>query len=114
MSWKLLGVNLGKNKNSKDALSDYQQGILNLGDFVDYIVINVSSPNTPGLRRMQEKEKLLNLLTKVNMAAVHGLYFCVLCILSVLVMHICNCLYSTTIVLLVTNMESTFLTTLHI
>jgi len=63
---KLLGVNLGKNKNSQDTLSDYRQGILNLGDFADYIVINVSSPNTPGLRRMQEKEKLLNLLTQVS------------------------------------------------
>ena len=73
---KLLGVNLGKNKNSQDTLSDYQQGILNLGDFADYIVINVSSPNTPGLRRMQEKEKLLNLLAKVSMVAVHVYTFC--------------------------------------
>lgn len=67
---RLLGLNLGKNKNTQDALPDYQQGILNLGDFADYIVINVSSPNTPGLRRMQEKEKLLNLLTKVSIVAV--------------------------------------------
>ena len=67
---KLLGVNLGKNKSTEDAFSDYQQGIVNLGDFVDYIVINVSSPNTPGLRRMQEKEKLRNLLTKVSLSII--------------------------------------------
>ena len=67
---KLLGVNLGKNKSTEDAFSDYQQGVVNLGDFVDYIVINVSSPNTPGLRRMQEKEKLRNLLTKVSLSIV--------------------------------------------
>ena len=65
---KLLGVNLGKNKNTQDTFSDYQQGILNLGDFADYIVINVSSPNTPGLRRMQERENLMKLLTKVGMS----------------------------------------------
>ena len=67
---KLLGVNLGKNKSTEDAFSDYQQGVVNLGDFVDYIVINVSSPNTPGLRRMQEKEKLRNLLTKVSLSII--------------------------------------------
>ena len=64
-------MNLGKNKNAQDTFSDYQQGILNLGGFADYIVINVSSPNTPGLRRMQEKEKLLNLLTQVSIITVH-------------------------------------------
>ena len=67
---RLLGVNLGKNKNSQDTFSDYQQGILKLGDFSDYIVINVSSPNTPGLRRMQEKAKLLDLLAKVSINTV--------------------------------------------
>jgi len=63
---KILGVNLGKNKTSQDTFSDYQKGVLTLGDYVDYIVINVSSPNTPGLRRMQEKEKLMDLLSKVK------------------------------------------------
>jgi len=63
---KVLGVNLGKNKTSQDTFSDYQKGVLTLGDYVDYIVINVSSPNTPGLRRMQEKEKLMDLLFKVT------------------------------------------------
>jgi len=76
---KVLGVNLGKNKTSEDTLSDYQKGVLTLGGYVDYIVINVSSPNTPGLRRMQEKEKLLDLLSKVN----H--YFC-----FVIVARFCN------------------------
>lgn len=43
----LLGINLGKNKTSDDAVSDYQIGIDKLGKYADYIVVNVSSPNTP-------------------------------------------------------------------
>lgn len=43
-----LGVNLGKNKTSTDAVNDYAQGIRELGTYADYIVINISSPNTPG------------------------------------------------------------------
>ena len=50
-----LGVNLGKNKLQADALRDYEEGIERLGDLGDYIVVNVSSPNTPGLRGLQEK-----------------------------------------------------------
>lgn len=43
-----LGVNLGKNKETVDAAADYEVGIEKLGGFGDYVVINVSSPNTPG------------------------------------------------------------------
>ena len=43
-----LGVNLGKNKTSVDPVDDYVQGIRELGVYADYIVINISSPNTPG------------------------------------------------------------------
>ena len=44
----LLGVNLGKNKTSEDAAADYCLGASKLGRHADYLVINVSSPNTPG------------------------------------------------------------------
>ena len=44
----LVGVNLGKNKSSKDAGTDYSIGISKLAPYADYLVINVSSPNTPG------------------------------------------------------------------
>eukprot|EP00967_Tisochrysis_lutea_P065173 scaffold84668_cov18-Tisochrysis_lutea.AAC.1 len=44
----LLGVNLGKNKSSKDAATDYSIGLTKLSQHADYVVINISSPNTPG------------------------------------------------------------------
>lgn len=44
----LVGVNLGKNKTSDDAASDYAIGVTKLAQYADYLVINVSSPNTPG------------------------------------------------------------------
>jgi dihydroorotate dehydrogenase len=61
----LLGVNLGKNKVSSDAVADYIDGVKSLGPFADYIVINVSSPNTPGLRSMQKMKQLSELIDKV-------------------------------------------------
>ncbi|XP_056381863.1 dihydroorotate dehydrogenase (quinone), mitochondrial [Hyla sarda] len=60
-----LGVNLGKNKTSEDAAADYIRGVHELGPLADYLVINVSSPNTPGLRDLQGKEELHQLLAKV-------------------------------------------------
>ena len=44
----LVGVNLGKNKASEDPAGDYVIGTHKLGPYADYLVINVSSPNTPG------------------------------------------------------------------
>ncbi|KAJ3219049.1 Dihydroorotate dehydrogenase (quinone), mitochondrial, partial [Clydaea vesicula] len=62
-SGKLLGINLGKNKTSpSESDKDYLDGIRNLGSYADYIVINISSPNTPGLRSLQRKEPMLRLL----------------------------------------------------
>ena len=61
-----LGVNLGKNKDSMDAAEDYVQGVRRLGKFADYLVVNVSSPNTPGLRDMQGRQQLAELLDKVT------------------------------------------------
>mgnify|MGYP002052070957 CR=1 FL=1 len=55
----VLGINLGKNKTSDDEVGDYTVGIRELGPFADYLVINVSSPNTPGLRALQQRDVLL-------------------------------------------------------
>ncbi|XP_053462215.1 dihydroorotate dehydrogenase (quinone), mitochondrial isoform X2 [Nycticebus coucang] len=60
-----LGINLGKNKTSEDAASDYAEGVRVLGPLADYLVVNVSSPNTAGLRGLQGKAELRHLLTKV-------------------------------------------------
>ncbi|CAM9336485.1 unnamed protein product [Scytosiphon promiscuus] len=49
----LLGINVGKNKLSEDAAADFCKGIRTLGCYADYMVVNVSSPNTPGLRDLQ-------------------------------------------------------------
>ena len=64
----ILGVNLGKNKTSNDEIGDYNTGIRKLGPYADYLVINVSSPNTPGLRALQQREPLYNLLTSTMKA----------------------------------------------
>ncbi|XP_057806043.1 dihydroorotate dehydrogenase (quinone), mitochondrial [Salvia miltiorrhiza] len=64
----ILGVNLGKNKTSEDAASDYVQGVHTLSQYADYLVINVSSPNTPGLRQLQGRKQLKDLVKKVQAA----------------------------------------------
>lgn len=61
----VLGVNLGKNKMTEDAAADYVQGVHALGKYADYLVVNVSSPNTPGLRTLQGKSQLRSLLVRV-------------------------------------------------
>ena len=60
----IIGGNIGKNKitENEDALNDYILNFNALFDYVDYFVVNVSSPNTPGLRDLQEKEPLKYLL----------------------------------------------------
>ena len=64
----VVGVNLGKNKDSESAVADYLSGVKAFGALADYIVINVSSPNTPGLRALQEKVNLSELLRSVKSA----------------------------------------------
>lgn len=61
----IVGGNIGKNKDTpnENALSDYLTSFRELFDAVDYFVVNVSSPNTPGLRDLQEREPLTGLLT---------------------------------------------------
>jgi dihydroorotate dehydrogenase len=60
----IVGGNIGKNKATPndEAWKDYQRCFSELFDCVDYFVVNVSSPNTPGLRELQEKESLLKIL----------------------------------------------------
>lgn len=62
-----LGINLGKNKLSQDARADYLEGVRMLGPLADYLVVNVSSPNTPGLRDLQGKAELHQLLQTVGL-----------------------------------------------
>ena len=64
----LIGGNIGKNKNTPNekATSDYLICFNTLFDYVDYFVVNVSSPNTPNLRELQEKEPLTKLLQELQ------------------------------------------------
>src|SRR5579872_328787 len=64
----ILGVNLGKNKDSFDAVADYVAGVAAFGALADYLVVNVSSPNTPGLRALQDAGALERLLAAVMAA----------------------------------------------
>ena len=64
----IIGGNIGKNKvtPNEEAVSDYIKCFDRLFDVVDYFVVNVSSPNTPGLRELQEKEPLMQLLNTLQ------------------------------------------------
>jgi len=61
----VLGVNVGANKDSPDRIADYVAGIRAFVDVADYFAINVSSPNTPGLRDLQKPDALDELLARV-------------------------------------------------
>jgi len=63
-----IGVNLGKNKDTVEATEDYARGASRFGKLADYLVVNVSSPNTPGLRNLQTKAHLLDLSAAVARA----------------------------------------------
>lgn len=64
----IVGVNLGKNRDSADAAADYATGAAAVAAVADYLVVNVSSPNTPGLRALQEAATLRVLLGAVRAA----------------------------------------------
>jgi dihydroorotate dehydrogenase len=61
----IVGVNIGANKDSSDRVKDYVKGVETFADVASYFAINVSSPNTPGLRDLQEPEALAELLACV-------------------------------------------------
>jgi dihydroorotate dehydrogenase len=64
----IIGGNIGKNKitPNEDAWKDYEKCFIALHDHVDYFVVNVSSPNTPGLRELQDKDALHKILTNLQ------------------------------------------------
>lgn len=64
----VLGINVGANKDSPDRIADYIAGIAAFAPFADYLTINVSSPNTPGLRDLQSEGELATLLSAVASA----------------------------------------------
>ena len=64
----IVGVNIGANKDSADRIGDYVKGVHVFEDVASYITINISSPNTPGLRHLQGKQDLQQLLARVNAA----------------------------------------------
>lgn len=61
----VVGVNLGANKDSDDRIADYEAGVRGLAGLVDFYTVNISSPNTPGLRALQGKQALAELMRRV-------------------------------------------------
>lgn len=61
----ILGVNIGANKDSEDFVADYVAGVSRFAQVADYLTVNISSPNTPGLRNLQADEALTRLLGEV-------------------------------------------------
>lgn len=61
----IVGANVGKNKETENAAADYALGIEAVAGLVDYLVCNVSSPNTPGLRALQAREQIAGLIRHV-------------------------------------------------
>jgi dihydroorotate dehydrogenase len=62
----IVGANVGKNRDTADGAADYIAGIEAIGALADYLVINISSPNTPGLRALQAREQIEELLARVQ------------------------------------------------
>jgi dihydroorotate dehydrogenase len=61
----IVGINIGANKDANDRVADYVAGIEAFADIADYFTINISSPNTPGLRNLQQPDALDDLLARV-------------------------------------------------
>jgi dihydroorotate dehydrogenase len=64
----IVGVNIGANKDSADRIADYSAGVREMGPLADYLTVNISSPNTPGLRALQDSGALAELLAAVGEA----------------------------------------------
>lgn len=67
-----VGINIGANKDSEDRVADYVTAMERLAPLADYVTVNISSPNTPGLRALQDKATLVDLLIRVKDAAPIG------------------------------------------
>ncbi len=63
-----IGINIGANKDSTDRIADYVTGVRDMARYADYMTVNISSPNTPGLRALQDKAALDDLLSAVMAA----------------------------------------------
>jgi len=64
----VLGINIGANKDSADRIEDYARGVTAMAPHADYLAVNISSPNTPGLRALQDRGALDELLGRVMVA----------------------------------------------
>jgi dihydroorotate dehydrogenase len=64
----IVGINIGANKDSDDRIADYVAGVRTMAPLADYLTVNISSPNTPGLRALQDKVALDDLLAAVGAA----------------------------------------------
>ena len=60
------GINIGANKDATDRIADYVKSLLELGPLASYVTVNISSPNTPGLRGLQNKSELESLLSALT------------------------------------------------
>ncbi|HET9161675.1 MAG TPA: quinone-dependent dihydroorotate dehydrogenase [Caulobacteraceae bacterium] len=67
----VVGANIGANKDSEDRIGDYVEGLRRLWGLADYFTVNISSPNTPGLRALQTKQALEELLGRLSEARAH-------------------------------------------
>jgi len=67
-----IGINIGANKDSADRVADYVIGVRDMEALADYLTVNISSPNTPGLRALQDKAALDDLLAQVMAARTRG------------------------------------------
>jgi dihydroorotate dehydrogenase len=61
----IVGVNIGANKDNADRIADYEKGVARFAPLASYLTVNISSPNTPGLRTMQARAQLAELLARV-------------------------------------------------
>jgi dihydroorotate dehydrogenase len=68
----IVGVNIGANKDSPDRVGDYAAGVAAMAPVADYLTVNISSPNTPGLRDLQRGDELVELLAAVADARTAG------------------------------------------
>ena len=68
----IVGANIGANKDSEDPIADYVTGLERLLGLADYFTVNISSPNTPGLRKLQGREALDELLSRLMTVRNHA------------------------------------------
>jgi dihydroorotate dehydrogenase len=68
----IVGANIGKNRDTQDDIGDYVEGVRLLAPLADYLTVNVSSPNTPGLRDLQRKSAVTRLIAELLEARTHA------------------------------------------